>query len=219
MQLFKQYLSLLLLQTHDTETTLDTSPEFGSIRNQNPEQFFQEPEVEQANFRKRSEDLSPLELLPDPTDLDMDPVAPLRQSPASALPPGAIEDQEPGCVSPTASFRGEYEPLNPDIDRPSPPRQGSSRIFENPFEVTDEEAHPVTPENLSPSHVFESTTLEEELLLQQQQQGHQFESGPEQIPVEPRPVFDSRTFVIKKTPSPTNSNQIFGFPEMTVSLN
>ena len=70
--------------------------------------------------------------------MEMDPEAPLRQSPASALPPVSIEEREEersGCVSPQLSFRGEYVPLNPDIDRPSPPRQGAARVFENPFEL------------------------------------------------------------------------------------
>jgi hypothetical protein len=116
---------------------VDTSPESGQNGQHRPEQFFQ-PEYDGSHFRKRSDDLSPLDLLPDPTDLEMDPAAPLRQSPASALPPVAIEDQERDCETPPAGCRGEYEPLNPDIDRPSPPRQGSSRIFENPFEVSDE---------------------------------------------------------------------------------
>lgn len=100
-------------------------------------------------------------------------------------------------------FLGDYVPLNPDIDRPSPPRQGSSRIFENPFELNDEETHPVTPEKLSPSHVFESSTFEEELLRQSET-------------VDAKPVFDSRTFVVKKTPSPTNSTHSSGFPGMKV---
>jgi hypothetical protein len=72
----------------------------------------------------------------------------------------------------------------------------------------------VRPEKLSPSHVFESSTLEEELLSQQQLR----EVGPESDLAEPRMVFDSRTFVIKKTPSPTNSAQFFGFTGMKVTF-
>ncbi len=140
----------------------------------------------------------------DPSQLEMDPEVPLRQSPASALPPVSIaEDQEElNCPSPQPSCRGEYYPLNPDIDRPSPPRQGALRVFENPFEVSDEDSIPLTSEKLSPSHVFESSTLEEELLRQTESSSGMIES---------RPVFDSSTFVIKKTPSPTNSNHSFGF--------
>jgi len=40
--------------------------------------------------------------------------------------------------------------MNPDINRPSPPRQGSAKMFENPFELGDDEANPVTLEKLSP---------------------------------------------------------------------
>ena len=135
----------------------------------------------------------------------MDPEAPLRQSPASALPPVSItEEQELNCPSPQPSLRGEYFPLNPDSDRPSPPRQGAARVFENPFELSDEDSVPLTSEKLSPSHVFESSTLEEELLQQQQDESRLGTN-------ESRPVFDSSTFVIKKTPSPTNSNHSFGF--------
>jgi len=88
-----------------------------------------------------------------------------RQSPASALPP----------QSPTHNFfitpqhiqapLGEYISLNPDINKPSPPRLGGlhfeneddtklKMILSNPFEVTDDVAPPVTAEKLSPSHIF-----------------------------------------------------------------
>ena len=103
-------------------------------------------------------------------------------------------------------YRGEYFPLNPDIDRPSPPRQGAARIFENPFDVNDEDAVPVNPDKLSPSHIFESSSLEEELLQKSRLEN------------ETRPVFDSRTFVIKKTPSPTNASQNFVFPGSKVII-
>lgn len=88
-----------------------------------------------------------------------------RQSPASALPP----------QSPSHSFfitpqhiqapLGEYISLNPDINKPSPPRLGGlhfenddetklEMILSNPFEVTDDVAPPVMAEKLSPSHIF-----------------------------------------------------------------
>merc|ERR1711899_580029 len=87
--------------------------------------------------------------------------APLRQSPASSIPPVLIDHKDD-----TTSLREiDYESLDPDIDRPSPPRAGASRLFENPFDLTDEDSAPVEPKKLSPSHVFESTSLEDSLLL------------------------------------------------------
>ena len=60
----------------------------------------------------------------------------------------------------------EEEFSNPEIYKPSPPRAGAQRLFMNPFYCTDEESAPMDPaEKLSPSHVFESTSLEESLLL------------------------------------------------------
>merc|ERR1712024_360271 len=92
--------------------------------------------------------------------------APLRQSPASSLPPVLTDLKED-----TASLREvDYESMNPDIDRPSPPRAGASRLFENPFDLTDEDSAPVeVPQKLSPSHVFESTTFLEEPLIEAEQ--------------------------------------------------
>ena len=85
----------------------------------------------------------------------------LRQSPASALPP--YEDQDEAemtyVASPDQDQRSghrEYIPLNPDIDKPHPPRKGASKMFPDPFNVSDDEAPPVTRELLSPSHVFSS---------------------------------------------------------------
>lgn len=138
-------------------------------------------------------DLSPMKMLPDPTSFDMGP--PLRQSPASALPPlhPSMLDEED-----VKSIRGEYEPLNPDIDRPSPPRTGAARLFENPFELTDEDSVPVEPEKqLSPSHVFESTSLEQSILL--------MDDRAKVAPTRSRSV-DSRTFVIRRSPT-TSSNK------------
>lgn len=87
----------------------------------------------------------------------------LRQSPASALPP--YEDQDEAEMTYVASpdhgqdqrsGHREYIPLNPDIDKPHPPRKGASKMFPDPFNVSDDEAPPVTRELLSPSHVFSS---------------------------------------------------------------
>ena len=62
--------------------------------------------------------------------------------------------------------------VNPDLDRPSPPRNGSSSSRVDPFDVGDDadgggdgDCAPLEPEKvLSPNHVFEDSTLEEELL-------------------------------------------------------
>ncbi len=57
--------------------------------------------------------------------------------------------------------RGEYIPLNPDIDKAHPPRWAAAaaagdrhRWIRDPFNVSDEEAPPVPAESLSPSHIF-----------------------------------------------------------------
>ena len=88
----------------------------------------------------------------------------------------------------------DYESLNPDIDRPSPPRAGASRLFENPFDLTDEDSAPVEPKKLSPSHVFESTSLEQ-VLIEAAEMASQTSSysAPSMRPL------DSRTFVIKRS--------------------
>ena len=83
----------------------------------------------------------------------------LRQSPASALPPYHEDVRETTYVITPEHIkkpRGEYIPLNPDINKPNPPRKGASKIFSDPFNVSDAEAPPVTSELLSPSHVFSS---------------------------------------------------------------
>ena len=83
----------------------------------------------------------------------------------------------------------ELDFLNPDIHRPSPPRTGASRLFENPFDLTDEDSAPVeVPQKLSPSHVFESTTFLEEPLIE-----------AEQVAAFSLRPLDSRTFVIKRS--------------------
>lgn len=55
--------------------------------------------------------------------------------------------------------RGEYIPLNPDIDKAHPPRwpaAGANGWVADPFNVSDEEAPPVPAERLSPGHIFAS---------------------------------------------------------------
>merc|ERR1719216_657548 len=99
-------------------------------------------------------------------------------------------------------------PLNPDIDKPSPPRLGKCKentneveaFCRNPFELSDEETCPVEPEKkLSPSHVFESTTLEQTLLLGESQL---ITSGTDEIG---KSSFNSNTFVIKRGSSTPRS--------------
>ena len=84
----------------------------------------------------------------------------LRQSPASALPPYEenLKKETTYVITPEhiRKPRGEYIPLNPDINKANPPRKGASKIFSDPFNVSDAEAPPVTSELLSPSHVFSS---------------------------------------------------------------
>jgi hypothetical protein len=77
----------------------------------------------------------------------------LRQSPASALPPcpGLIITPEHILLP-----RGEYIPLNPDINKPSPPRLGARKVFADPFNIAESDAPPVRADQLSPSHVFSS---------------------------------------------------------------
>ena len=58
-----------------------------------------------------------------------------RQSPASALPPDTWEDNTDsgkGSLS-----RGEYTPLNPDINKATPPRYGSLKRIKDPFKVSN----------------------------------------------------------------------------------
>ncbi len=89
----------------------------------------------------------------------------------------------------------EEEPLNPDIDRPSPPRAGAPRLFENPFDLTDEDSKPVEPEKqLSPSHVFESTSLEQSLLQIQTSEGSSLDGQG-----------STGNFVIRKSSSSSSS--------------
>ena len=108
----------------------------------------------------------------------------------------------------------DYEALNPDIDRPSPPRAGAARLFENPFDLTDEDSVPVEPKKLSPSHVFESTSLEDSLLLLEAEKvtdavsplSERAASSLTASSSLKRRPFDTRTFVIRRT-SPASSIQ------------
>ncbi len=149
----------------------------------------QDGDDEDASVARRPDRLSPL--LPDPSSLS----SPLRQSPASALPPIDCEEDEVVDVTQQPQEQQEAADLdqnlsksaeaaaggdgdddgegdggdnndddehNPDLDRPSPPRLGTAttRILENPFELTDEDSAPICPEeDLSPSHVFEASDI------------------------------------------------------------
>jgi hypothetical protein len=171
--------------------------------------------------------MSPVNMLPDPASATSDSGlqlhglnneeqnkvgAPLRQSPASSIPPVL-----PDLKEDTISLREmDYEALNPDIDRPSPPRAGAARLFENPFDLTDEDSVPVEPKKLSPSHVFESTSLEDSLLLLEAEKvtdavsplsesGRASSLTAASSSLKRRP-FDTRTFVIRRT-SPASSIQ------------
>ncbi|TRY70776.1 hypothetical protein TCAL_10024 [Tigriopus californicus] len=153
--------------------------------------------------------LSPLEL-PDPTTALLS--TSLRQSPASALPPlceskdfittspmdTLPRQRDFGRMTPSESELSlsdaddadetvEGIPQNPDLDRPSPPRHGGgARLFENPFDLTDEESAPILPEKLSPNHVFESKI--------QDFDKENWSQSPTKI--------DSSTFVRQKSSSP-----------------
>ena len=94
-------------------------------------------------------------------DLSDDPppgYSSLRQSPASALPPYPETTPEDLIITPEhmRKPRGEYIPLNPDINKPSPPRLGARKVFSDPFNITDSDAPPVSADQLSPSHIFSS---------------------------------------------------------------
>ena len=94
-------------------------------------------------------------------DLSDDPppgYSSLRQSPASALPPYPDNTPEDLIITPEhmRKPRGEYIPLNPDINKPSPPRLGARKVFSDPFNITDSDAPPVSTDQLSPSHIFSS---------------------------------------------------------------
>ena len=87
-------------------------------------------------FVQKGADLS-LDLAPPGEDLDDFPPPSYqlfnRQSPASALPPDTWDDNTDsgkGSLS-----RGEYTPLNPDINKATPPRYGSLKRIKDPFKV------------------------------------------------------------------------------------
>ncbi len=105
-------------------------------------------------------------------------------------------DEAPVADGPEPEHEPEVEQdeeLNPDLERPSPPRQGAPRLFDNPFEISDEDSVPLEPEKtLSPSGVFESTSLEQSLLNIRDRD------------INPN-AENEKTFVLKKSPSSTSS--------------
>ncbi len=101
-----------------------------------------------------------------------------------------VDGPEP---DPEPEVEQEEEELNPDLERPSPPRQGAPRLFDNPFEISDQDSVPLEPEKtLSPSGVFESTSLEQSLLNIRDRD------------INPN-AENEKTFVLKKSPSSTSS--------------
>lgn len=161
-------------------------------------------------FLPTNEDvMSPVKTLPDPSQLDEHKLgAPLRQSPASALPP--LLNNEAMQASKNIEAEDDFEFSNPDIYRPSPPRTGASRLFENPFDLTDEDSAPVeVPKKLSPSHVFESTSLGDSLLLMEAEKNNLLSptssngsgsSVSTSTAAGKNPIlFDTRTFVIRRS--------------------
>ena len=121
-----------------------------ALQLENRQGYFTEEEEEEGDDGRQG--LS-LDLVEDPPP----GYSSLRQSPASALPPypGPTPDL---VITPEQMCqpRGEYIPLNPDINKRSPPRLGARKVFADPFNVTDSEAPPVLSEQLSPSHIFSS---------------------------------------------------------------
>jgi len=143
---------------------------------------------------------SPL-LLPDPTEAletcqDAN-ASPLRQSPASALPPMAESEdlEDVALISPVKEERDLLEkqeeikeengpevddeemPMNPDLERPSPPRLGAaSAVVTDPFQPADDVCAPLSPEeDLSPCHIFETSA--EELFAEQAETEAKEEGG------------------------------------------
>lgn len=109
--------------------------------------------------------LSPLDVLPNPSDFGMgSPPEKVRQSPASALPPMTdTEEQGNDAIVSIEEDEDEEMPVNPALDLPSPPRLGApTRLFENPFDLADDESRPIEPEKkLSPNHIFQSASGED----------------------------------------------------------
>jgi hypothetical protein len=87
-------------------------------------------------------------------------------SSSNHLPPERRQQPPPLLITPEhiRRPRGEYIPLNPDIDKAHPPRwpaisaaaASEPHWVADPFNVSDEEAPPVPAEELSPSHIFAS---------------------------------------------------------------
>ena len=164
---------------------------------------------EAPNRTEKLDLMSPVGVLPDPSEFEDDggKAPPLRQSPASALPPMSVEDQEVIFGNPSEVTKEgcgeEYLPINPDIERPSPPRMGTlernRKSQKHPFELSDAESQPVDLEKtLSPSHVFEATSLEQSLLLE----------GNEGSPGSGKSDFDSGTFVVRRSSSSLSSRSV-----------
>ena len=86
-------------------------------------------------------------------DLDQPPPYSLlnRQSPASALPPLATPTRNTQW-SPSR----EYVPINPEINRRTPPRYGSLKRVKDPFNLPFSESPAVPAQQLSPNHVFQN---------------------------------------------------------------
>jgi len=80
-----------------------------------------------------------------------------RQSPASALPPYNPNTNLIITPEHIKKPRGEYIPLNPDINKPSPPRRGAPKIIPDPFNVSDALSPPLPRNALSPNHIFSSS--------------------------------------------------------------
>jgi len=116
------------------------------------QQFFDEEEIPAAGAGRLHLDLTD-EPPPYPGHFHQPS---LRQSPASALPPYPAHQNYIITPEHIRKPRGEYIPLNPDINKPNPPRIGASKVFSDPFNVSDDDAPPVPRELLSPSHIFSS---------------------------------------------------------------
>jgi transmembrane protein 132 len=115
-------------------------------------QFFDDEEISSSAATRLH-----LDLTEEPPPYDYEHEQPLlRQSPASALPPYPAHENYIITPEHIRKPRGEYIPLNPDINKPNPPRLGASKVFSDPFNVSDDDAPPVPRELLSPSHIFSS---------------------------------------------------------------
>jgi len=113
-------------------------------------QFFEDGDLPSSSAARLH-----LDLRDEPPPYDFDQPL-LRQSPASALPPYPADENYIITPEHIRKPRGEYIPLNPDINKPNPPRLGACKVFSDPFNVSDDDAPPVPRELLSPSHIFSS---------------------------------------------------------------